>query len=233
MGFPWPQAPTGTAEGPSTSTAWAPSPPRSATKAAPPSPNLDARRALPTTKGGSRGPDLVLLLAAIAVIGAAVLAWQAVGAPWVRLVITDTSERLEPRLVGDITLRGQAALVGSLGRGLAVVIGVAGLLWLLYGIQRGATIPWFANPAFAGAATIIGGIGFLLSAELWFVWKEAAINRARAVRLSVEELGELLGLQPPPLVEIERLSGLLRFGAAMALGVLAVCAAWWAYNKRS
>jgi hypothetical protein len=195
-------------------------------------PRVDDRRALPGDRRASARPDLALLLASLAAVGAAVLAWRAIGDPWVKLVITDTSNSLDPELVGRITLRGHAALVGIIGQGLAAVIGVYGVIWFLYGFDRGSTMPGLVNPAIAMTASLFGALGVVLSAAVWFVWEDAAIEHARAVQMTAQELRGLLDLQPEPLVEIERLSGLMRFGGAMVIGLLASCTAWWAYRAR-
>jgi hypothetical protein len=194
---------------------------------------LSTLRALPSERTRSGKPDLVLLLVALIAIGAAVIAWNSIGQPWVKLTITDTSDRMDPQLIGDITLRGQAAMLGMIGKGLAVALGVYGLLWLVYGFDKGSTVPWFANPAGAILVTIAGLIGTAVSAMVWFVWEDAAVSRARAVKMSVDELNQLLHLQPEPLVQIERLTGLVRFGGAMVIGLLAACVAWWCSHKRA
>ncbi len=196
-------------------------------------PHLAGLRALPSDQRRSHRPDFALLLAAVATIGAAVIAWRSIGDPWVNLLITDTSDRLDPKFVGDITLHGQAAMAGVIGQGLAALLGVFGLLWLVYGFDRGSTVPWFANPATAIIASIAGLIGTAVSAMVWFVWQDAAVKHARAVKMSVDELRTLLDLEPQPLVEIQRLSGLMRFGGAMLIGLLASSTAWWCYHKRS
>jgi hypothetical protein len=194
---------------------------------------LGELRALPSDRRNSGRPDLGLLLASVVAVGAAVLAWRAIAEPWVKLVITDTSDALEPELVGEIALRGQAALVGTIGQGLAAVIGVYGVIWFLYAFDRGSTMPWYVNPSISMVASIAGVLVVVLSAIVWFVWQDAAVGRAHAVRMSVEELRALLDLQPKPLVEIERLSGLFRFGSAMVVGLLASSTAWWAYRQRN
>lgn len=210
---------------------WADTATRSPSPAAPP--RVGELRALPGDRRGSGRPDFALLLASVVAVAAAVMAWRAIGDPWVKLVITDTSDRLDPQLVGEISLRGQAALVGIIGQALAAVIGVYGVLWFLYAFDRGSTIPWFANPSVAIVTAVVGLIGVVLSAMVWFVWQDAAVGRAHSVSMSAEELRALLDLQPKPLVEIQRLSGLLRFGGAMVVGLLSACTAWWAYRKRA
>jgi hypothetical protein len=230
LGFPPPENPPPTP----TVNAWATGPSRTV---APSSDGMEQRlstlRALPSERTRSGKPDLVLLLVALIAIGAAVIAWNSIGQPWVKLTITDTSDRMDPQLIGDITLRGQAAMLGMIGKGLAVALGVYGLLWLVYGFDKGSTVPWFANPAGAILVTIAGLIGTAVSAMVWFVWEDAAVSRARAVKMSVDELNQLLHLQPEPLVQIERLTGLVRFGGAMVIGLVAACAAWWCSHKRA
>jgi hypothetical protein len=206
-----------------------------ATRTPPPPapPRVSELRALPGDRRKSGRPDFALLLASVVAIAAAVMAWRTIGDPWVKLVITDTSDRLDPQLVGEITLKGQAALVGIIGQAVAAVIGVYGVLWFLYAFDRGSTIPWFANPSVAIVTAVIGLIGVVLSAMVWFVWQDAAVARSHAVRMSAEELRALLDLQPKPLVEIQRLSGLMRFAGAMVVGLFAACTAWWAARKRA
>jgi hypothetical protein len=229
LGFP----PAGDPPAAPTVNAWATGPSQTAS---PTSDGMQQRmstlRALPNERRRAGRPDWVLLLVALFAIGAAVIAWNSIGQPWVKLTITDTSDRMDPQLVGDITLRAQASMLGMIGRGLAVALGVYGLLWLVYGFDRGSTVPWFANPAGAILVTIAGLIGTVVSAMVWFVWEDVAVSRAKAVKMSVDELNELLHLQPEPLVQIERLTGLVRFGGAMVIGLLAACAAWWCARKR-
>jgi len=175
---------------------------------------------------------VALLLAAVVAGAAAYWAWTAIAEPWVRLVITDTSERLNPELVGDVSLRGEAALIGVIGQGLVVVLGVYALAWLVYGFDRGSTMPWLVNPAISIILAIAGVFATILSATVWFVWEDAAIEHARALKMTAAEVRALLDLQPAPLVEIERLPGLMAFGGAMLVALLAACTAWWASRKR-
>lgn len=173
-----------------------------------------------------------MLLAAVVAGAAAYWAWTALAEPWVRLAITDTSVRLDPELVGHVGLRGDAALIGAIGQGLAVVLGVYALAWLVYGFDRGSTMPWLVNPAISILVALGGVLATVLSGTVWFVWEDAAIEHARALKMTAEELRALLDLQPAPLVEIERLPGMMAFGGAMAVALLAACTAWWASRKR-
>lgn len=196
-------------------------------------PALAVRRALPSSRGRSIRPDLVLLLAAVTCAAAGLVAWRAIADPWVTLVITDTSNRLDPVLVGEVTIRADASVIGAIGRGLGAALMAFGALWLVYGFDRRSTMPWFANPVSAIVVGITGVGATVLSAVVWFVWEEAAVGRSKALELSPSELRAILDHQPAPLVEIQRLSGQLRFGGIMLLGILAASAAWWSYRKRA
>jgi hypothetical protein len=193
----------------------------------------DDRRALPTDSRISARPDVVLLLSALVTIVAAFLAWQAVAEPWVRLVITDTSDRLDPVLVGRMSVPGKDALVGTIGQALALGLGGLGVMWFLFGFDRGWTMPWFANPVI-GIGTAIAGLGaVVLSSTVWFVWEDAAVAGARSAGIAREKLQEILNLQPAPLVEISRLPGLVRFATMMVFGLVVASTAWWASRRRA
>jgi hypothetical protein len=193
----------------------------------------DDRRALPTERRAAARPDVVLLLSAIVAIVAAFLAWQAVAEPWVRLVITDTSDRLDPVLVGRMSVPAKDALVGNIGQALAAVLGVLGVMWFVFGFDRGWTMPWFANPVIGIGAAVAGLGAVVLSSTVWFVWEDAAVASSRSVGLAREKLQEILNLQPAPLVEISRLPGLVRFGTMMVIGLVVASAAWWASRRRA
>ncbi|HEX6331456.1 MAG TPA: hypothetical protein VF129_09260 [Actinomycetota bacterium] len=192
-----------------------------------------ALRALPTERRRSARVDVALLLAALAGVGAAVLAWQAAHDPWVTLTITDTRDRLDPELVGPLTVVGDASLIGLVGRVVAGVIGAYGLAWLYFGFDRGSTIPWFLSPAVPLLAAVAGMLAVVLSATVWLVWVDAAVPQARTIGLSTRELRALLDLQPAPLVEIERLDGLHRYGGSLLAGLAATITAWWSARKRT
>ncbi|MGH2590886.1 MAG: hypothetical protein ACRDGW_08830 [Actinomycetota bacterium] len=193
----------------------------------------DDRRALPSDSRISARPDVVLLLSAIATVVAAFLAWQAVPEPWVRLVITDTSDRLDPVLVGRMSVPGKDALVGTIGQALALALGGLGVMWVLFGFDRGWTMPWFANPVI-GIGTAVAGLGaVVLSSTVWFVWEDAAVAGARSAGIAPEKLQEILNLQPAPLVEISHLPGLVRFGTMMVVGLVVASTAWWASRRRT
>ena len=212
---------------------WAPAPTRGPAPSTAAVADIASRRALGAEIRSSSGPDFGLLLASLAAVGAALLAWRAIGDPWVRLAITDTSDRLNPTLIGTIPLKGQAALVGMIGQALAGVIGAYGVFWFLYSFDRGSTIPWFMNPAISIAAAAAGLVLVVLSAAVWFVWTDAAVEHARVVR---DDGGGVCGCCSTPSRSPWSRSSASRgscvSGAAMVAGLFASSVAWWAYRKR-
>jgi hypothetical protein len=221
--------------------AWAtparvPEPMSTSVASAPPRPPVHApdsqdHRALPAEKRSAH-PDFLMLLAGAAAVAVAAIAWQAVAEPWVELQITDTSVRDDPVFVGDMIIRGKGAIIGTIAYALAGVIGALGVMWFLFGFDKGWAMPWLAGPAAGVIAAVAGLAAAVLSTMLWFVWEEAAVQRSRAVGMTPEKLEELLNTQPAPLVEIVRQPGLVRFGLMMGLALVAACVAMAAANKR-
>jgi hypothetical protein len=189
-------------------------------------------RALPVGKRSSAHPDFLMLLAGAAAVAIAVVAWQAVAEPWVELRITDMTERGEFVLVGEMTIRGKGAVIGTIAQVLAGVIGALGVMWFLFGFDKGWSMPLFASPAVSIVTSVFGLAATVLSTMLWFVWEDAAIERARAVGKTPEALRDLLNQQPAPLVEIMRQPGVVRFGVMTGIGLVAACVAMAAANKR-
>jgi len=189
------------------------------------------RRALPAARR-AWGPDPIMLLAGLIATSAGALAYVAIKELWVHLTVTRVATDADPALVATLSLRGRAAFVGTAGTGLAIALAVLGLVWLFYGIQRGWTIPGIVNPAIGLLVATAGVIATVLSAMVWFVWEDAMVLRAKAAGMSTEAMQRLLNLQPAPLVQIQRLSGLMTFGGMMVLGVLASCLGWYAYRRR-
>ena len=188
------------------------------------------RRALPTRRAW--GPDPILLLAGLVAMAAGALAYLAIKEPWVHLTVTRAATDTDPALVATLSLRGKGAFVGTAGTGLAIALAALGLVWFFYGFQRGWTMPGIVNPGLGLLVTTAGLIAAVLSAMVWFVWEDAMVLRAKAAGMSMEAMKKLLDLQPAPLVQIQRLSGLLTFGGMMLLGLLASCLGWVAYRRR-
>jgi hypothetical protein len=232
-----PTASPAPAQPPLPATAFVPSavsaPPREtwAPSATSPFSNIETRRAMPETRR-SWGPDMWMLWAGMAATAAGVLAYLAVREPWAHLTITQAATDFVDGVVVEVTVRGQTAFVGAAGSVLAIALAAFGVLWFFYGFQRGWSIPGILNPAFAILVTFAGIVMTALSSMVWFVWEDAMIQRSSAAGLTTREMTRLLDQQPAPLVEIERMSGLISFGGMMVLGLFAACLGWWAYHRR-
>ncbi len=192
---------------------------------------VESHRALPQSRR-SRGPDLWIMWAGIAAVVAGVLAYLAVADPWVHLTVSLPETDFEEALRVQVTVKGQAAFAGTAAKALAIILAAFGLVWCVFGFHRGWTIPGIANPALAILVTT-AGLGLTVVASMvWFVWEDAMVLRAKAAGLTTSAMRELLDRQPTPLVEIERLWGMMSFGGMMLLGLGASCLGWWAYRRR-
>jgi hypothetical protein len=192
---------------------------------------VEAHRALPTAQR-PRGPDLWILLAGLAAIVAGVLAYLAVRDPWVHLTVSVPASEFEDAVRVEVVVRAQVAFAGTAANVLGGILAAFGLVWFVFGFSRRWTIPGIANPALAILVSV-AGIGLTAVASMvWFVWEDAMVLRANTAGMSAKAMAELLDRQPAPLVEIERLSGLMTFGGLMVLGLLASSLGWWAYRRR-
>jgi hypothetical protein len=209
--------------------------PRDAWLSAPPTSPLSdpsTHRAIPNSRRAF-GPDMWMLWAGMAATVAGVLAFLAVKEPWAHLTITQPATDTIDAVVVEVTVRGHAAFVGTVGTVLAVMLTASSLMWFFYGFQRGWSMPGILNPVLSILVTVAGLGVALLSSMVWFVWQDAMIARAENVGFTTREMTQLLDQQPIPIVVIERLPGLISFGAMMALGLFASCLGWWAYRRRS
>jgi hypothetical protein len=77
---------------------------------------------------------------------AGVLAFLAVKEPWAHLTITQPATDTIDAVVVEVTVRGHAAFVGTVGTVLAVMLAASGLMWFFYGFQRGRSMPGILNP---------------------------------------------------------------------------------------
>ena len=192
---------------------------------------VEAHRALPTDRR-PHGPDLWILLAGLAAIVAGVLAYLIVQDPWVHLTVSVPEGEFQEAIRVEVVARGQVAFAGTAAKALGVGLAAFGLVWFVFGFNRRWTIPGIANPALAILVSS-AGIGLtVVSSMIWFVWEDAMVLRAKTAGMSADAMTQLLDRQPAPLVEIERLSGLMTFGGMMILGLFASSLGWWAYRRR-
>jgi hypothetical protein len=173
-----------------------------------------------------------MLWAGMAATVAGIFAFLAVKEPWAHLTITQPATDTIDAVVVEVTVRGHAAFVGTVGTVLSVMLAASGLMWFFYGFQRGWSIPGILNPALSILVTVAGLGVALLSSMVWFAWQDAMIARAENVGFTTREMTQLLDQQPIPIVVIERLPGLISFGGMMALGLFASCLGWWSYRRR-
>ena len=172
------------------------------------------------------------MLAGLAAIVAGVLAYLTVEDLWVHLTVSLPETDLEEALLVELSVKGQTAFAGTAAKALGATLAVFGLVWLVFGFNRRLTIPGIANPGLALLVSV-AGLGLTVVASMvWFAWEDAMVLRAKTVGMSAKAMTELLDRQPAPLVEIERLSGLMTFGGMMLLGLLASSVGWWAYHRR-
>ena len=107
-----------------------------------------------------------MLWAGMAATVAGVLAFFAVKEPWAHLTITQPATDTAEALVVEVTVRGHAAFVGTVGTVLAVMLAASGLLWFFYGFQRGWSMPGILNPVLSILVTdnliedVPGAFGF-------------------------------------------------------------------------
>jgi hypothetical protein len=173
-----------------------------------------------------------MLWAGMAAVAAGILAYLAAKEPWAHLTVTQAADDFVEAVVVDVTVKGEAAFVGTAGSALAIALAAFGVLWFFYGFQRGWSMPGILNPAFGILVAFAGLAVAALSSMVWFVWEDAMILRASAAGLTTREMTRLLDQQPAPLVEIERLPSLLSFSGMMMLGLFAASIGWWAYRRR-
>lgn len=87
------------------------------------------------------GPDMWMLWAGMAAAAAGILAYLAINQPWAHLTITQPATDAAEAVVTDVTVRAQAAFVGTAGTVLAVVLTVFGVLWFFYGSSEAGRSP--------------------------------------------------------------------------------------------
>jgi hypothetical protein len=170
--------------------------------------------------------------AGLAAIVAGVLAYLVVRDPWVHLTVSVPQTGFEEAVRVEVVLKGQVAFAGTAAKALGATLAAFGIIWFVFGFDRRWTIPGIANPGLA-LLVAVAGLGLTaLASIVWFVWEDAMVLRAKAAGMSAKAMTELLDRQPTPLVEIERLSGLVTFGGLMVLGLFASSLGWWAYRRR-
>ena len=174
-----------------------------------------------------------MLAAGLATAYAAYAAWSAISARWVGVSISAVSDD-GARPLGTASFRATDGMIGSLAQMLVVGLAAMAVLWIVFGLQRGWTMPWFASPIIGMVGALLAIAGTLLAAILWFVWREAVLTHAAEYGQTRGSLEQILNdTDHSPAVSLQRLAGTSRFGTMMVVALVASCVAWWASHKRA
>jgi len=175
-----------------------------------------------------------MMLAAVVAGFAAYQAWGTLALRWVQISVSRSDSEGNASVVGTASFRATESLAGTLGEGVVILLAASAALWLFFGLQRGWNMPWFATPVIGIVASVLALAGTALASVLWFVWRDAMVENATRFGISRAGLVEVLeDADRSPLVGLHRLSAPTRFGTMVALALLASCAAWWSYRKRT
>lgn len=178
-----------------------------------------------------RRADLPLLAAGIVAVIAAVVAATSLSLPWVTGTLTVTGPR--EREVAELPFFADDAIARNLVLGVAVVIGVLGLLWFWYGLDRGVQLPTLANPGLALLAGVVGWGTVALTKLGGFVWEAGFVAHAREAGLTREAMRELLADRASRTMAFAAEAGATRFAIAASLALAAGAVAWWSQRDRA
>ena len=179
-----------------------------------------------------RRRDAFLMTAGLIAIVASVVAFSAVSLPWVTGRISEIGQRSNTRLVAELTFRASDSLASELALGVGAVMTLLGLLWFWYAMDAGTRLPAIAHPALAVAASVLAAATLGASRFGSFFWGDAFVAHAREVGLTKDAMRSFLEGHTAPLIELEQLSGVVRFSAAAALAVISGLVAWWSQRRR-
>ena len=178
-----------------------------------------------------RQTDPLLMVGGVLAAAAGAVTYSSLSAPWAHARISDASA--STNLVAEMTFRGSDSIAGRVGLVLAIALGLLGLLWFWYGLDGGVRVPAIAHPASALIAACVAGVLVAFAGIGYFFWNDAFVGYARDAGMTRRAMRDLLDAQPSPTITVERLGGVLRFGAAAGLAALAGVVAWWSQPRRS
>lgn len=187
---------------------------------------------LPVPVALRRRADRHLLVGGLLGLAAAVVTYTSLPLAWVTVSITTVDDRLRPHVVAELTFRGSDAFAGKIGLGIAAALAVLGLVWFWYGLDRGATLPRFASPWYVVLAAAVGSIVVAFAQFGFFFWDDAFVAHAREAGMTRKAMRTLLDAHPAPIVEVQQLSGVVRFAAGTALALVAGLVALWSQRRR-
>ena len=181
----------------------------------------------------TRRANVPLMGAGVLAIASAVAASTALSLPWVTGSVWITGDRPSPRSVAELTFHGSDSFAGRVAVAAAVVMGLLGLLWFWYGMDRGVNLP---RPAHPGIALVIGGAaaGALATVRLGTAfWEPAFVAHAREAGLTKGGMRAILEDAAARRIDLVPQTGMVRFAAATALAVVAGIIAWWSQRARA
>ena len=193
----------------------------------PPAPEPPAAHA---SADGTPRPNRPLMMSGVLAAAAGALAYSSLSIPWVHARISDAGAGAS--FVAELTLRGSDSIAGQAGLILAIALGLLGLLWFWYGLDQNAHLPAIAHPAWVLVVGLLA-LGVLTFAAIGTsAWRDAFVTYADDAGLDERAMQELLAARSSAVIVVERVGGVLRFGAAASLALLAGALAWWAERRR-
>lgn len=196
--------------------------PQSALLASTPAPAATARRA-----------NAGLAVAGVLAVASSIAAVTAMSLPWITGTVWATGSRPSPRFVAELTFEASDAFAGRVVVAAAVVMGLLGLLWFWYGLDRGVNLPWFAHPGFALGAGALAGATLATARLGTFFWASAFVSHAREADVGKKVMRTLLDDAAAHRVELVPQAGMIRFGIAAGLALVAGIVAWWSQRARA
>lgn len=179
-----------------------------------------------------RRVDPELLVAGALALASAAVALTSLSLPWVTGTLATKGPRDELRQVAELPFFADDALVRNVVLGLALVVGVLGLLWFWYGLDRGVRLPLLAHPSLALLAGLLGW-GLVVIARIGaLVWETGFLAHARDAGLTREAMRALLEDRNRRVMTFVADVGATRFAIAASIALLAGLLAWWTQRER-
>lgn len=185
------------------------------------------------TARSPRRVDLALVPAGALALAAAAVAATSLSLPWVTATLSTTGPRGKLREVAALPFFADDAIARHLVLGVAVVVGLLGLLWFWYGLDRGVQLPVFAHPGLAALAGVVGWGTVGLTRLGAFFWQSGFVAHAREAGLTKEAMRALLDDHETRVMAFSAEAGTGRFALAASLALLAGLLAWWSQRERA
>lgn len=190
-----------------------------------------ASAALPVAR--TRRANGLLVVASLLAVASAIASATAMSLPWVAGSLWVVGDRPSPKLVAELTFVASDGFAGRVVVVVAIVLGLLGLVWFWYAMDRGVNLPALAHPGFALAAGAAAW-GTLATARLGsFFWEPAFVSHAREAGTTKGVMRAILEEPAARRLELIPQTGMVRFGVASALAVVAGVVALWSQRARA